>query len=375
MNEIQRALELLERKDDGHVPPQGAQSAGKRALALIKDGRAGSNFTGTGRARASQLARGEKLSESTIRRMHSYFSRHVNDKKPGWSDAGKETPGYVAWLAWGGDAGAAWARKMVRSWDGEKKELNLINHMGEQAETVEEVAAINGISNIAAAYGILGIADAKSMYPLAQKMLHQYRGEHSGDVMIAFELEPEFKRQISLPDGDDSGELHITLGYFGSPSNTITKESMEVLCTKLAASLEPMEFTVSGIARFSSEDGDDALVALVDHPELPAIYCRMLYLANRLQVNWTPNHGYTPHITLGWLDREDSMPLQRWQPIKARIRAIALHYGTDVRTYYLGWGGGKLGDQVKDVHAGNGGRRKTKKLKAVRRANTVMERC
>jgi hypothetical protein len=47
--------------------------------------------------------------------MHSFFSRHAVDRKPDWGAKGKETPGYVAWQAWGGDAGAAWAARQAAS--------------------------------------------------------------------------------------------------------------------------------------------------------------------------------------------------------------------------------------------------------------------
>lgn len=106
--------------NDSVVPPKGVQDAGRRALELIKEGRSGVGFTSVGRARAAQLANGSALSEVTVRRMASYFARHAVDKKAGWSDPGKETPGYVAWLAWGGDAGASWSRTMVSRWNNEK---------------------------------------------------------------------------------------------------------------------------------------------------------------------------------------------------------------------------------------------------------------
>lgn len=104
---------------DTFVPPEGAQNAGKRALELIKEGRAGGGFTSVGRARAAQLARGEALSKDTVKRMASFFARHGVDKKPNWGASGKETPGYVAWLAWGGDAGATWSKMLSQKWANE----------------------------------------------------------------------------------------------------------------------------------------------------------------------------------------------------------------------------------------------------------------
>lgn len=52
--------------------------------------------------------------------MNAWFARHAVDRKPGWSLPGKETPGYVAWLLWGGDAGRTWAADKVRELE-EKK--------------------------------------------------------------------------------------------------------------------------------------------------------------------------------------------------------------------------------------------------------------
>jgi hypothetical protein len=86
---------------ESYVPPQGAQEAGRRALDWLAEGEAGANFTDVGRARAAQLARGDALSEETIRRMYSFFARHgTNEGKPGW-DAGEDgfpSPGRVAWV-------------------------------------------------------------------------------------------------------------------------------------------------------------------------------------------------------------------------------------------------------------------------------------
>jgi hypothetical protein len=44
--------------------------------------------------------------------MKGYFARHRGDKKAkGWGDNNNPSPGYIAWLLWGGDAGDRWAKK------------------------------------------------------------------------------------------------------------------------------------------------------------------------------------------------------------------------------------------------------------------------
>jgi hypothetical protein len=106
--------------EKGFKPPAGVQSAAKHALELIEAGKAGDGFTSVGRGRAHQLAAGETLSLSTVKRMHSYFSRHRVDKKG--KDWDNNSPGKVAWLAWGGDAGASWAAGICAKHDGKDKD-------------------------------------------------------------------------------------------------------------------------------------------------------------------------------------------------------------------------------------------------------------
>jgi hypothetical protein len=101
---------------ESFVPPKGVQEEGQRALDWIAEDHAGSGFTDVGRARAAQLARGDNLSEETIRRMANFLSRHEGDKdaegfKPG--EDGYPSPGRVAWAAWGGDPGKTWADSIV----------------------------------------------------------------------------------------------------------------------------------------------------------------------------------------------------------------------------------------------------------------------
>lgn len=97
-------------------PPAGAKTAAQRALKWIADGKAGSGFTATGRARAAQLARGGAVSRDVAAKMKAYFARHQVDKKATGFRSGEEgypSPGRVAWDAWGGDAAASWSAKLT----------------------------------------------------------------------------------------------------------------------------------------------------------------------------------------------------------------------------------------------------------------------
>jgi hypothetical protein len=100
-------------KAEGYSPPAGARSAARRAIKFKEDGKATGAGTAVGWTRARQLANGETLSLSTVKRMYSYFSRHEVDKKgKDWGNQANPSNGYIMWLAWGGDAGYSWSRKI-----------------------------------------------------------------------------------------------------------------------------------------------------------------------------------------------------------------------------------------------------------------------
>ena len=91
-------------------PTASMKEAAQRALDWKAEGFDGG--TRVGLARANQIVNGEQLSEDTILRMYSFFSRHEVDKKAEGFNSGEEgfpSPGRVAWDLWGGDAGFRWS--------------------------------------------------------------------------------------------------------------------------------------------------------------------------------------------------------------------------------------------------------------------------
>ena len=76
-----------------------------------KYGRGG---TAVGVARANQLKNKENLSESTVKRMHSFFSRHGNYRSSHYEFRdGEPTTWRIAWELWGSDAGRDWAKRIA----------------------------------------------------------------------------------------------------------------------------------------------------------------------------------------------------------------------------------------------------------------------
>ena len=121
---------------EGYKPTAGMQAAARRAIKLNEEGKAKGAGTMVGWTRAGQLSRGETLSLSTVKRMYSYFSRHEVDKKgKDWDNAENPSNGKIMWLAWGGDAGFSWSRKIVNREKNMKKSVEI-------QEAIEEIKGI-----------------------------------------------------------------------------------------------------------------------------------------------------------------------------------------------------------------------------------------
>lgn len=107
------AVELEKKSDDSYKPTSGMVSEAKQGLEWRSEhGRGG---TEVGIARARDISSGKELPLETVKRMHSFFSRHAVDKKGKGFTPGDGYPsnGRIAWALWGGDAGASWAAKIA----------------------------------------------------------------------------------------------------------------------------------------------------------------------------------------------------------------------------------------------------------------------
>ena len=96
--------------------------------------------TPVGWARAHQLAKGEKISADTVKRM-SAFNRHRKNSKiaPEHKDEPWKDNGYVAWLIWGGDEGVDWAIEKSKEIDAmkEAKQFKHIKPLNESLGSYE----------------------------------------------------------------------------------------------------------------------------------------------------------------------------------------------------------------------------------------------
>lgn len=102
-------------------PPESVKAKFRQGLKLYEQGRGGGGLVSATISWARKLAGGQNISPEKARKMSAWHARHAVDKRPGWSTPGKETPGYVANLLWGGEPGRAWADRLVRAMEKDEK--------------------------------------------------------------------------------------------------------------------------------------------------------------------------------------------------------------------------------------------------------------
>ena len=123
--------------------PESVKEAAQRVLDFTAENGWGECGTEVGKQRANQLAKGEPISEETIRRMFSYLSRHKVDLE---TSTDYETGcGKLMYDAWGGETALSWAENKLAEIDNtseEAVELKEETQVELKEEVVEETVEL-----------------------------------------------------------------------------------------------------------------------------------------------------------------------------------------------------------------------------------------
>jgi len=104
-----------------------------------------------GKQRAQQLAKGEAISEETIKRMKSYLSRAAVYYEAGDTEA----CGYISYLLWGGKSALTWAESKLNQIENEKFEKSVLDIAKEVGEVIDptEIIYLDGTKDSFASVG------------------------------------------------------------------------------------------------------------------------------------------------------------------------------------------------------------------------------
>lgn len=219
---------------EGYKPTAGMQSAARRAIKLKEQGKAKGAGTAVGWTRAGQLARGETLSLSTVKRMYSFFSRHEVDKNgKDWDNAENPSNGKIMWLAWGGDAGFSWSRKIVEREKNMKKSLTHDDLVEEIKDMLDD--AINPADTV------IEIPDDED---IAKALRAEVTKEQLG--MVIEHLMEAIESMIEMPEEEEEAEEE-TESAMPVESNSINN----------SASVEDPDNNEASQPVIKSENGED----------------------------------------------------------------------------------------------------------------------
>jgi 2'-5' RNA ligase len=180
--------------------------------------------------------------------------------------------------------------------------------------------------------------------------------QHTG-MMLAFLLDPRIAEQLAIPDGEPASELHITLAYLGDmndplppgPGGLYTPYTMpgpmKRVLTAVTSAAQPLSGKVGGIGRFTTQ-ADDAptpIVATVDVPGLSEFRTELIDAVEQANYFVADDHGYTPHITLCYIDKDAEMPVETVPPLELDFDTVWLCVGEERIPF-------KLGGEQKENH-------------------------
>ncbi|MFI1012657.1 2'-5' RNA ligase family protein [Streptomyces sp. NPDC020965] len=122
-------------------------------------------------------------------------------------------------------------------------------------------------------------------------------------AMVALYLPAAVAEQIAHSDGTDSRDLHITLAYLGDADQL--PGHPDDLTRAVSAALdgvEPLTGQIGGIGRFPDGGDGEPVFVPVDVPGLIELRARIINVLalSPLADAVRTNHGFTPHITLGY---------------------------------------------------------------------------
>ena len=153
------------------------------------------------------------------------------------------------------------------------------------------------------------------------------------DGMVAFYLPTDVAKKLAVPGYETPTKLHLTLAYFADVSD-IDREALVNVLTGFSRYAGVLEGKISGIGRFIGDapgSTKDAVYASFDSPRLPEFRQSLIENLERAGFDADPTHGFSPHITLAYVDRGKASPCDTVPALPIRFEEISL-VTADART-------------------------------------------
>ena len=175
--------------------------------------------------------------------------------------------------------------------------------------------------------------------PASRKQFEAYQPSADSGVMIALKLPLAVAEQIAVPGGNPPEELHCTLTYLGKRSEVGSKwDIIKQVVAGMAERTASLTGSINGVGRFAaSESSEDKEVvyAVLDVPGLSELRIDLVDLLELAGVVITKEHGFTPHVTLSYVEPGESLDVPVMN-IPASFDRVYLWAGEEHEEFLLG---------------------------------------
>ena len=151
--------------------------------------------------------------------------------------------------------------------------------------------------------------------------------------LVALWLDPETAQQIALAGGEDASNLHITLAYVHN-ANEIDELTQARVISAVYDEVKYTDVpvgTIAGFGRFNASETSDGKDVFYLTPDIPRLFDIRQRIVNCLTCNGlsvSEAHGYTPHITLSYIDADADTPEYVVPEMDLKFSSVTVLSGT-----------------------------------------------
>lgn len=157
--------------------------------------------------------------------------------------------------------------------------------------------------------------------------------EHKG-FFVALFLDDAAAKKLVQEGGEAADEMHVTLCYC-EDVDKLGEEKIEKafnVIRGVATEHAPLEGRVGGWGRFTGgkTNGKEVVYAVADVPGLTALREDLAERLTTIDVAPRDDHGYTPHITLKYVEEDEEIELDFPEEIKLSFTKIRIKAGDKI---------------------------------------------
>lgn len=165
-----------------------------------------------------------------------------------------------------------------------------------------------------------------AVYPSDRPVDERTDGAKHDGTFVGLKIPPDVALDLALPGGEPADDLHVTL-FYGKGLDDEKNAAVAHIAHEVSRML-PVFVKFGGVGRFSvsdASDGKDVMYASVDSPGLTMF--RHFIAQKLLEHGIDPDrtHGYTPHVTLAYVDPESPSPVDRLEPVTCELSDLVVN--------------------------------------------------